>query len=115
MHTVNEAKIKKTLKAAINVGSRILLKSYKKNDFKVELKSAKEWVTETDVAVEKSIIKEILKFYPESNFLAEESGTNIKKKENITGNTPSVLVISKRISPPPKSTPPANANQSPAF
>ena len=84
MHKVNEAKIKKTLKAAINAGSRILLKSYKKNDFKVELKSAKEWVTETDVAVEKSIIKEILKFYPESNFLAEESGTNIKKKENIT-------------------------------
>ena len=84
MHTVNEAKIKKTLKAAINVGSRTLLKSYKKNDFKVELKSAKEWVTETDVAVEKSIIKEILKFYPESNFLAEESGTNIKNKQNIT-------------------------------
>ena len=56
MHTVNEAKIKKTLKAAINAGSRILLKSYKKNDFKVELKSAKEWVTETDVAVEKSIV-----------------------------------------------------------
>ena len=84
MHTVNEAKIKKTLKAAINAGSRILLKSYKKNDFKVELKSAKEWVTGTDVAVEKIIITEILKFYPESNFLAEESGTNIKNKENIT-------------------------------
>ena len=60
------------------------MKAYKRKKVNITEKSKKEWVTETDVAVEKIIIKELIKDYPGSNFIAEESGTNISDPEQIT-------------------------------
>jgi len=76
--------LKKTMARAALIASKTLLKAYNKKNINFKEKSKKEWVTDTDVAVEKIIIRELLKDYPESNFMAEESGVNISDPAQIT-------------------------------
>tara|TARA_B100000941_G_scaffold70062_1_gene47485 strand:+ start:6902 stop:7705 length:804 start_codon:yes stop_codon:yes gene_type:complete len=83
--TKNQAlKMKRVMKRAALISSKVLLKAYSKKRINFKEKSKKEWVTETDLAVEKIIIKELLKDFPRSNFMAEESGTNIYDESQIT-------------------------------
>ena len=77
-------KLKSVMKRAAITSGKHLIKAYRRKKVNFTEKSKKEWVTETDLAVEKIIIKELVKDYPNSNFMAEESGTNIKDPEQIT-------------------------------
>ncbi len=77
-------KLKSVMKRAAITSGKHLIKAYRRKKVNFTEKSKKEWVTETDLAVEKIIIKELIKDYPNSNFMAEESGTNIKDPEQIT-------------------------------
>ena len=77
-------KLKRAMKRAAVISAKTLIKAYNKKEVAIKEKSKKEWVTETDVAVENIIIKELLKDYPKSNFMAEESGVNINDPEQIT-------------------------------
>ena len=77
-------KLKRVMKRAAMISGKHLMKAYKRKKVNITEKSKKEWVTETDLAVEKIIIKELIKDYPGSNFIAEESGTNISDPEQIT-------------------------------
>lgn len=70
-------KLKTAMKRAAVISAKTLIKAYKKKDVAIKEKSKKEWVTETDVAVENIIIKGLLKDYPKSNFMAQEPGINI--------------------------------------
>ena len=76
--------LKKAMTKAALISSKTLLKAYNKKNINFKEKSKKEWVTETDVEVERIIIRELLKDYPNSNFMAEESGINITDPEQIT-------------------------------
>ena len=80
----NIRKINNAMKRAALSSSKILMKSYNKKKIDAKEKTKKEWVTETDVAVEKIIIKELLNDYPNSNFMAEESGINISNENELT-------------------------------
>ena len=77
-------KLKRVMKRAAIISGKHLMKAYKRKKVNITEKSKKEWVTETDLAVEKIIIKELIKDYPRSNFIAEESGTNISDPKQIT-------------------------------
>ncbi len=77
-------KLKRVMKRAAIISGKHLMKAYKRKKVNITEKSKKEWVTETDLAVEKIIIKELIKDYPGSNFIAEESGTNISDPKQIT-------------------------------
>lgn len=62
-----------------------LIEKASKKTHKIEEKSANDFVTETDKAVEKLITKEILKAFPDHAILGEETGStdNLKKAEYI--------------------------------
>lgn len=52
---------------------QLLPKTAMRNDPKINLKSPNQLVTETDVAVEQYLIKELQKLLPEAGFITEES------------------------------------------
>ena len=69
----NLSKILSAARHASSEGAKIIKKSLK-HPIKSKIKSYKEWVTETDLKVERKIMKVLLKHFPKSSFLAEESG-----------------------------------------
>lgn len=68
------SKILAASRDASSEGVKIIKKSLK-SPIESKKKSYKEWVTETDLKVEKKIMKVLLKHFPKSSFLAEESGS----------------------------------------
>tara|TARA_B100000212_G_scaffold215764_1_gene163226 strand:- start:2107 stop:2895 length:789 start_codon:yes stop_codon:yes gene_type:complete len=76
--------ILKTLKVASKSASKIIIEAYENKNIHTSYKSKKNLVTQTDVEAEKEIISKILKKFPDSNFIAEESGIIKKNKNNIT-------------------------------
>ena len=70
---ISYKKILNAMKIASNSASIIIKKALKKK-INSKKKSYNEWVTETDLKSEKIIISYLKKYYPESGFIAEESG-----------------------------------------
>lgn len=56
----------------------ILVRELLEEDLEIKNKSARDWVTNIDVTVEKFLIDNILKVLPEANFLAEENTHHTK-------------------------------------
>ena len=69
--------IKKVLKLACNEAGEIIKKSFGSVK-KISSKGKNDWVTTQDKKVEKHIIDTIKKYYPDSSFIAEESGASPK-------------------------------------
>lgn len=75
-------KIEEVAISAARKTGKILLKDF--NNFersKVELKSLREIITQSDLKSEKLIIKEIKKNFPDHRILSEEAGDNDKKSD----------------------------------
>ena len=75
-------KILSSMKKASNSASKIIKSALKKN-IDPKKKSYNEWVTETDVKCEKEIIKILKKNFPDSGFIAEESGITESEEGSI--------------------------------
>jgi myo-inositol-1(or 4)-monophosphatase len=70
---ISRDKFHEVLQKSCFQAGEIILKSFGTNK-KIKSKGDNNWVTETDLKAENAIIKCIKKYFPESSFLAEESG-----------------------------------------
>ena len=66
-------KVHEVLQKSCFRAGKIILKSFGENK-KIKSKGDNNWVTETDLKAENSIIRCIKEYFPGSSFLAEESG-----------------------------------------
>jgi len=66
-------RVHEALQKSCSRAGKIILKSFGENK-KIKSKGDNNWVTETDLKAENSIIRCIKEYFPESSFLAEESG-----------------------------------------
>ena len=66
-------RVHEALQKSCSRAGKIILKSFGENK-KIKSKGDNNWVTETDLKAENSIIRCIKEYFPGSSFLAEESG-----------------------------------------
>jgi len=78
--TVSRRAFHDVLKKSCFQAGEVILKNFGKKK-KIQSKGINDWVTEIDFKAENVIIKCIKKYFPESSFLAEESGNSERRSE----------------------------------
>ncbi len=76
-------KIEKFAISTVKKAGQILLEYYQQNEIKTKRKSTNEIVTQADVDIEKFIIQNIEKYFPEHSIFSEEKGKILKNKDLI--------------------------------